>query len=198
VKKSPDKVLVPKRRYTGMLATPIRIPTLPTFSGAVTRSRVRKFWKDYKQHQKKVEALERDQKEEKIRLLHQHYGIPGRDMEALALALAAAHVAGFKVLDGNRRKRGRKKEWDGPKLEALYQDVQAVKAAERCNVRQALKFIAKDPSYGGKWAPPNGPRHNFNKWVETLESRLNDAKHYVQFTESLPDRLEVIRNRIIK
>jgi hypothetical protein len=185
------------RRYRGKLAIPIRIlGSPPTFSGAVTGERAKRSRRKYRQHQEKVEAFVRDQREERIRLLHKHYGIPSRDMEALALALAEEHVAGFKVIDDAQQKRGRKKLWDGPKLQALYYDVQAVRAGKRCSDRQALKVIAKDPSFSAKWAAPNG--RDPSKWLETLESRLSDAKRYVRFIESLPGVLSEITNRIIK
>jgi len=173
------------RRYTGGLASPIRIPAPPTFSGAVTTKRHKEFQESWARYQKETEAAVSLQKEEKIRLLLHHYGILGRDMEALALALASAHVPGFQVIGGGQ-KRGRKTLWDGPKLTALYRDVQTVKTPQRRTDRQALIFLVKnDPE---RWGPPKGHRHNERQWIETLESRLQDAKAYRRFIESFPIR----------
>jgi hypothetical protein len=175
------------RPYTGKLASPIRIPAPPTFSGAVTTKRVKEFRKNSARYQTETDAAVSEQKEEKIRLLLQHYGIAERDdLQALALALASRHVPGFQVIVGGGQKRGRKTLWDGPKLAALYRDVEAAKAPQRRTDRQALKFLVKnDPD---RWGPPKGRRHNERQWIETLESRLQDAKGYRRFIESLPHR----------
>ena len=174
------------RRYTAKLASPIRIPAPPTFSGAVTSKRVKEFRETSARYQTETDAAVSEQKEEKIRLLLQHYGIADHDMQALALALASSHVPGFQVILGGGQKRGRKTLWDGPKRTALYRDVEAAKTPQRRTDRQALKFLVKnDPE---RWGPPKGHRHNERQWIETLESRLQDAKAYRRFIESLPLR----------
>ncbi|MFZ2081328.1 MAG: hypothetical protein WAV38_32705 [Xanthobacteraceae bacterium] len=174
------------RRYTGELASPIRIPAPPTFSGAVTTKRHKEFREASARYQKETEAAVSRQKEGKIRLLLRHYGIADRNMEALALALAAAHVPGFQVIVGGGKKRGPKTYWDGPRLSALNRDVEAVKTPLRRTDRQALKFLVEnDPD---RWGPPKGHRHNERQWIETLESRLQDAKAYRRFIESFPLR----------
>jgi hypothetical protein len=70
------------RRYTGKLASPIRIPAPPTFSGAVTSKRVKEFRETSARYQTQTDAAVSEQKEEKIRFLLQHYGIADRDMQA--------------------------------------------------------------------------------------------------------------------
>jgi hypothetical protein len=176
------------RRYTGKQASPIRVPAPPVFSGAVTAERKEKFDQESAQYRKEASAAVERQIEGKIKALLKHHKIGGRDMEALARALAKTHVPGFKVLvDSGGQKRGRKTLWDGPKLTALYRDVEEVKTPQRRTDRQALTFLVKnDPD---RWGPPKGYRHRERQWIETLESRLQDAKRYDRFVESLPDLL---------
>jgi len=175
------------RRYTGKLASPIRIPAPPTFSGAVTAERKEKFDQESAEHRKKTNAAIRRQINQKLRALLKHYRIRNGDMDALFWAVISAHVPGFKIVTDGGNKRGRKRHWDGPKLSALYRAVEAVKTPLRRTDRQALTFLVKnDPD---RWGPPRGHRHNERQWIETLESRLQDAKRYDRFVESLPDLL---------
>jgi hypothetical protein len=179
-----DSLAKPRRRYTGKLASPIRIPAPSTFSGAVTAKRVKEFRQAAARYQRETEATVSQQRREKIRLLFQHYRIADGDVETLLLALVSAHVPGFHVIVGGGRKRGRKTYWDGPRLTALYRDVESAKTSQRRTDRQALKFLVKnDPD---RWGPPK--KQIERQWLETLESRLHDAKGYVRFIESLPLR----------
>jgi hypothetical protein len=172
------------RRYTGKLAAPIRIPAPPTFSGAVTAERLEKFRREHAKHQKKTAAAVRRQINQKLEALLKHHRIHGSDMQALFWALLSAHVPGFKIITGGGEKRGRKRHWDGPRLVALYRDVEAAKTPQRRTDRQALKFLVKNEP--DRWGPPKGRQHNERQWIETLESRLQDAKRYDRFVESLP------------
>jgi len=102
-------------------------------------------------------------------------------MQALFWALVSAHVPGFNIIVANAgEKRGRKRDWDGPKLVRLYRDVQAVKSPQRSTDRQALKCLVKN---NPEWVPPKA--RSERQWIETLESRLQDAKRYVRSIESL-------------
>jgi hypothetical protein len=116
------------------------------------------------------------------------------NMTALAWALACAHVPGFQIVEARGSKRGRKKEWHGGKLQKLYDDVRAVKTRHGYNDRQALKFLSNNAEFAPAWGPPEG-YGNSRKWIETLESRLQDAKRYVARIESLEVELEAIRRR---
>ena len=90
---------VKRRRYVGELAVPIIRPDPPTFEGAVTRERVQKFWRDHRKHERKAEQLIKQKISQKMTLLMKYYGISDpNDMSALALALAFAHVPGFKIV----------------------------------------------------------------------------------------------------
>jgi hypothetical protein len=172
------------RRYTGKLASPIRISAPPTFSGAVTSERLEKFRKEDAKYQKNTEAAVRRQINERLRALLKHHQIHGSDMQALFWALLSAHVPGFNIITAGE-KRGRKRDWDGPRLVRLYLAVQAVKTPQRRADRQAIKFLVKNEPYCSEWWPRNGSRHDLSKRMETLESRLQDAKRYVRFVESL-------------
>jgi hypothetical protein len=186
------------RRYTGELASPIRIPAPPTFSGAVTAERLEKFHKQDAQYRKKAGALLKRQINQKLRALLKHHQIRGSDMQALFWALLSAHVPGFNIATAGE-KRGRKRDWDGPRLVRLYLDVQAVKTPQRRTDRQAIKFLVENEPYCRDWGPRNGSRYDLSKRMETLESRLQDAKRYVRFVGSLapgvlPDLARVKNN----
>jgi hypothetical protein len=183
-----------QRRYVGELATPIVRPAPPTFEGAVTAKRAKEFWDRWKRRQRDAERNVSQKLLRKMSLLMKHYGIANaRDTAALAWALATEHVPGFKVVSETKTKRGRKKQWDGPKLQALYNAVHTVKKAHNYNDRQAIKFIAANNKYAGKWGPPKTYKGSKQQWVETLESRLQDAKHYVAYLDSLPKTLSELR-----
>jgi hypothetical protein len=175
------------RRYTGKLASPIRISAPPTFSGAVTAERLEKFRREHAKHQRKTAAAVRRQINQKLGALLKHHGIRGDDMGALFWAVVSAHVPGFKIITGGGEKRGRRRHWDGPRLVALYRDVEAAKTPQRRTDRQALKFLLQNDRE--RWGPPKGHRHNERQWIETLESRLQDAKRYDRFLKSLPEFL---------
>ena len=123
-------------RYTGKLASPITIPNPPTFWGAVTDERVNEHREAYVQHQKQIEGAIRSEIAEKIKLLFRVYAIDNEDISALALALAFRHVPGFKIVWEGGERRGRKKVWDGPKLQALHETVQTVKSKHQFRDRR--------------------------------------------------------------
>jgi hypothetical protein len=187
------------RRYSGKLATPIICPSPPTFSGAVTDERVKKFRNDYDAHRRKVQQNVARQLAKKMALLMKQYEIADkRDLKELAWALAFEHVPGFKIVPDTGIMRGRRKEWHGRKLKALYDDVQSVKRQHNYNDRQALKFMSQNPQFAKTWGPPSSRKGFHKEWVETLESRLHDAKRYVSFLESLPTLIEDARAAVLR
>ncbi len=183
-----------RRRYSGELATPIVHPASLTFEGAVTDERVRKFWRKWKRHQREAEQQVTQKLLQKMSLLMEYYGISdGNDTTALAVALAFEHVPGFKVVPESRPKKGRKKDWHGGKLQALYDAVQSARKQHNYNDRQALKFISSSNLLLGRtWGPPPNYKGSNKQWVETLESRLQDAKRHIAYIDALPALLEKI------
>jgi hypothetical protein len=190
---------VKQRRYTGELAKPIVYPDTPTFWGAVTEGRVRKYWRDYENHQRKTEQRVNQKLLLKMSLLMKHFKITNEDDAAsLAWALAFEHVPGFKIVPERKAKRGRKKDWHGGKLQALHDAVRSVKQRHKFNDRQAMKFISNNPQWSETWGPPSSYKGSNKQWIETLESRLQDAKRYVTYIESLPETLEKIRTGLLR
>ena len=183
-----------RRRYAGELATPIVWPTPPTFWGAVTDERVKEFWRNYERHQQEAEQSVKQQLWRKLSLLMKHFKIADEnDTMALVWALASEHVPGFQVVPEGGSKKGRKKEWHGEKLQALYDAVQSAKNQHNFNDRLALKFISSNSLSAKTWGLPANYKGSKEQWVETLESRLQDAKRYVAYIEGLPALLENIR-----
>jgi hypothetical protein len=188
-----------RRRYAGELATPIIWPAPPTFEGAVTDERVQNFWRDYENHQRDVEQRVTQKILQKMSLLIKHFEIADEDdAAALALALATEHVPGFKIVQEGKPKKGRKKYWDGEKLMALHSAVQQVRHHHNFNDRLALKFISNNSQWSKNWGPPPGYKGSKKQWIETLESRLQDAKRYVRYIDSLPALLKDIRAGVIR
>lgn len=137
-----------RRRYIGELAKPIVWPDPPAFWGAVTEDRVNKYSRDYENHQRDAERRVKQRLLQKMSLLMRHFEIADEsDQVALAWALAFEHVPGFKIVPQQKAKRGRKKEWDGDKLRALYDAVVSVRNKHKYNDRQALKFISSNPKF---------------------------------------------------
>ncbi len=185
---------VKKHRYKGELATSIVWSAAPTFEGAVTDRRVKAFRDACMRHRQDAERHVEQELSRKMSLLMKHYGLDDEtNMTALAWALAFEHVPGFKILPETKKRGGRKKEWDGLKLQALYDAVHSVKQQHGFRDRTALEFMLNNPQYAKAWkAPPNHKGSN-KQWLETLESRLHDAKHYVGFIDSLPRLIESLR-----
>jgi hypothetical protein len=182
-----------QRRYMGELAKPIVWPNPPTFWGAVTEERVHKYRRDCENHQRKAQRYVDRKLLQKMSLLLKHFKITdGDNAAALAWELAFEHVPGFRIVKEEKAKAGRKKEWHGTKLQALYDAVQSVKSKHGFNDRQALKFISANVEFASTWGPPATHRGSKGQWIETLESRLQDAKGYVSYIESLPAQLEKI------
>jgi hypothetical protein len=180
-----------KRRYTGELVTPISLAALPTFEGAVTDKRVKRFWESHRQHQQEADNRARQKLLEKLSLLMRHFGIADEnDMGALALALAIEHVPGFQIVPEAKTKRGRKRKWDGLVLQDLLTAVQLVKKQHRYNDRQALTFLAS--SHDSPWRPPSSHKGSKRQWIETLESRLQDAKRIEKMARSAAEALQRI------
>ena len=76
--------------------------------------------------------------------------------------------------------------------------MQSVKEQHKFNDRQALKFVSNNPQYAEFWGPPKRYQGSKQQWVETLESRLQDAKRYVAWIDSLPARLNQIAEAVVR
>jgi hypothetical protein len=180
-------------RYTGELAKPILLPAMPEFWGAWTEERLRKRRRAFAKHCRDAERFVEEEFCKKMELLLMCYGVT--DLAQLAWELAVRHVPGFEVVLERPERRGRKKEWDGEKLQALFDAVQEVKTRYGITDRGALNFIANNSEFKGRWGPPADYRGTRNQWIETLESRLQAAKQYIRRLESLPKLLETAKFR---
>jgi hypothetical protein len=186
--------VAPRRKhntYKGALAKPIGLRPPPTFSGGVVPKRVADYQKRLSRHERANAAMVQRQHAKKLAMLFDHYGIAGKEnWAALALALAAEHVPGFKVqLPKAKPKRGRKPKWTPERLEELYRTVQSVKQ-QHLNDRQALKFIVNNQEYKTSWGVPTGHKGSKQQWIETLEARYQEAKHAEKLSEKMQEQLE--------
>jgi hypothetical protein len=188
-----------KRRYTGELARPVIRPAPPTFEGAVTPKRVKEFWRRHKHHERDAKCRVEEELLRKMSLLMKHYGVADEnDMTRLVWALASDHVPGFRIVPERQTKVGRKKEWHGLKLQALFDAVKVVKEKHHFNDRQALHFISTNNEYAGIWGPPASYNGSRAQWAETLESRLHDAKGYVARSASDFEEFQQIRSSFLR
>jgi hypothetical protein len=168
-----------KRRYSGELATPIVMPAPPTFWGAVTHERVRRWRKASQQHQQEAENRAAQKRLEKVSLLMKYYGIDDNDMAALAWTLACEHVPGFHIVPETKTRGGRKPKWDVPTLQKLLDTVNLLKRQHGFTTdRQALMFMVSNEQHAMTWGQPSNHKGSKQQWVESLESRLQDAKRY--------------------
>jgi hypothetical protein len=62
--------------------------------------------------------------------------------------------------------------------------------------RRALAFMVKDEGYGATWGPPPNHRGTKQQWIETLESRLQDAKSIRKRAEQFTRDLQQIAQEI--
>ena len=142
---------------------------------------MKEFWQDCEKHESKAERAVAQKLEHKMKLLMQHYRISDyKNMSALAWALAFEHVPGFKIVPAMKTKKGRKRKWDGHRLQELFETVHMLKSKHGLKDKQALKFMANNERYAAIWGPTQSHKGSKQQWIETLESRLQDAKRYVR------------------
>jgi hypothetical protein len=157
-----------KRRYKGELAKPIRVGSIPI--------------KATSEESEKIKRGIQQGAIEKLPLLMEHYNIADKDdYFSLALALAIDHVPGFQVVSAKLKlKHGywgavirdtKPTAWPPERLLRLLSAVKETKQGrELSSDREALKSLMRK----GEWRRPLG--RDEHKWLETLESRLYDAK----------------------
>jgi hypothetical protein len=170
----------PRRKgsYKGALAKPIILRPAPTFSGSVVPKRLAAHRRKVERYERAKHAFVEQQFSKKLAMLSDHYSIPDKpDMGALARALAVEHVPGFRIqFPEGKSGRGRKRKWLPDRLEELYQTVESIKLQHRLTDKRALKFIVNNPEHAPTWGVPTGHKGSKEQWIETLESRLQDAK----------------------
>jgi hypothetical protein len=145
---------------------------------------------------------------EKLRFLMAHYSIADKDdWYHLAVALATDHVPGFQVewpivevppdFQGpvlERKRAGRPTEWDFDRLEQLLVAVEQEKARQGLSTdREALSQLAMRRR---EWARPATHRGDRQSWIETLETRLQEAKKYKRLLEQAKNDLDDISRSI--
>jgi len=185
-----------KHRWKGELAKPIRPKVIRPqglfVTDAETVARANEEMDDlYRQ------AIE-ETRLEKLRLLMDHYGISDKaDFFSLALALAIDHVPGFgidptplrreQISDGvalvvQDNRTGRKLEWPPKRLDSLLSAVEDAKRKHGLSTdREAITVVARNR----EWGRPANHKGSDEQWLETLESRLQDAKRSKREIEHL-------------
>ena len=99
-----------------------------------------------------------DNTRKKLAILFNHYGIADKkNWAALAYALAAEHVPGFRYqFPEAKSKRGRKRIWEPDRLMELDRTVQSIKQRGGLNDRQALTFMVNNKEHATVWGAPIG------------------------------------------
>jgi hypothetical protein len=183
------------RRWKGDLARPIRIPVIRPHGFAVPDPAKDPDAANKIRAENELMSRLRDEgraqvESSKLELLAKHYGVPPDDFRALALAIARDLIPGFQFIDPLRPltswgpqyeeklKTGRPGSWDFDRLEELLNEVNAVKKSSSATDREALARLARKR----KWGPPANHRGGSGKWLETPESRLQDAKKQERMT----------------
>ena len=158
-----------KPRYKGELGKPIYVGGIP-------------FEAANEEQQERIEQGIEQAAIKKLPLLMEHYKIPNKDdYFSLALALAKDWVPGFQVkpvavkLDhgtwGAVIRDTKPTKWPPERLLKLLNAVAETKRKHALSKdREALKILMQK----GEWSRPYN--RDEQKWLETLESRLQDAK----------------------
>jgi hypothetical protein len=181
-----------RSRYVGELASPIIAPSSLSFSGAVTDKRVNEFWKQHARQERKIERAVHKKFAEKILLLFDNYGLdPKGGLKALVLALATEHVPGFQITVPKKTRRGRKREWDFQRLADLLAAVRSIKEQHpRFTDKQALSHLVSRSQHRAHWGRSANRKGSQKQWIETLESRLHDAKRWEKSLQSAEESLQ--------
>jgi len=132
-----------KQLYAGDLLEPIHMPAHAGDAGTeIDRS---------------VEAVYR--KTDKLLRLLDFYGIDDGAKHKwlrLSLALAEAHVPGFRVVCGTRRKRGRVRTWKAGLADDLVGDVAFLTNECKMDIKDAIRRLREDPTKDwGKFTQQN-------------------------------------------
>ena len=158
-----------KPRYKGELAKPIYVGSIPIEGANEEQSE----WIEHVIEQEIVE---------KLPFLMEHYKIPNKDdYFSLALALAMDFVPGFQVKQtALKLKHGhwgavirdtKPTIWSPERLLRFLNAVEEAKQRQgRSTDREAIRFVMQK----GEWRRPLD--RDEQKWLETLESRLQDAR----------------------
>jgi hypothetical protein len=149
---------------------------------------------------------------EKMQLLLRYYHIEKEnDWFSLALRLASDHVPGFYgaidqlyelhvvpdsdptygPLPVKGKSSGRPPTWPIDRLLSLVEAVEEIKYAHGSQDRDALRRLARRSD----WKPPANHRGSFDSWIETLESRLQDAKNWQRHYSNLLKSLKNLSQR---
>jgi hypothetical protein len=158
-----------KPRYKGELNKPIRVGSIP-----IETTDENSEW---------IEQVIEQEKIEKLPCLSEHYGIDKDDYFSLALALAKDHVKGFQVVQAKLKlehgnwgaviRNTKPTIWPRDRPLGLLNNVEEEKQKPGCSTdREALRILMRKL----EWSPPASHRGDMTQWLETLESRLQDAK----------------------
>ena len=174
-------------KYSGTLKTPIGIEGVAISTAAkLTPSQELEI---QRRHNESAAPEFDRQCRDKIPLLMRHYNIEDEsDYLSLAIALAKVHVPGFarvsipmqlehgdggRIIKSRTKNTGRPTIWTEQRLSHLLTSVARYKAQHRISKnREALTSLATR----GEWSSPAGYGGDLTSWIETLESRLQDAK----------------------
>ena len=175
-----------KPRYKGELGKPIYVGSIP-------------FEAANEEQQERIEQGIEQAAIKKLPLLMEHYKIPNKDdYFSLALALAKDWVPGFQVktvavkLDhgtwGAVIRDTKPTKWPPERLLKLLNAVAETKRKHALSKdREALKILMQK----GEWSRPYN--RDEQKWLETLESRLQDAKREERGGDPAPASAAILR-----
>jgi hypothetical protein len=112
----------------------------------------------------------REQVASRLRLLRHAHGLPGdASWEALARALASAHVPGFRIEPA--RKKGRPREWTGSRIIMLVRAVDQLVIGNR-PLSEAFRKVAAQE----QWAPLGGYPQSMDERKKAIVRRSNALK----------------------
>jgi len=165
-----------KRRWKGELRKAIYVGSIPIETTSEESENEESEW---------IEQVIQQEMIEKLPLLMEHYKIADKDdYFSLALLLARDHVPGFQVVSTKLKlKHGdwgaviratKPIKWSSERLLRLPDAVEAAKQKYGFSTdREALdRAVMRER----EWRQPPDHRGERKQWLETLESRLHDAK----------------------
>jgi hypothetical protein len=198
----------PRQRWKGELARPIRFAVNRPHGFAVPDPATDPEAESKTRAENELMVLLRDDERAKaesakLELLAKYYGVPPNDFRASLLALARDVIPGFQFKDPLRKgencgpqydqteKMGRPVEWSFDRLGKLLEEVDALGKGGNLTNREALARLARKK----EWRPPANHRGDRDTWLETLESRLQDAKKFRKMFDSALQSLRECERR---
>ncbi len=172
------------RRFTGALATPIKLNTSTLGPQGIFETDAEYAERQSRERRERSQALVYiiEQTFLKLDLLSTHYDIDEADPETrrmlLLLAVCRDKFKGFRI-ERTPQRPGRKRVWDAGHYSELVADVEKVKMRRGCSELDACRMLVRKANKGspqGRYKSRTGTSESVDATARALQTRLSEAR----------------------